>query len=94
MGGLFTFDGRRARGGWLIAYLIAILISLTIILIPVSLWIIFATYAQRWHDIGQSGWWSLITFVPLIGSLALLIIMAFIAGQDGDNSYGPYSERR
>ncbi|MYD36166.1 MAG: DUF805 domain-containing protein [Dehalococcoidia bacterium] len=94
MGGLFTFDGRRARGGWLLAFLIANLISLTIILIPVSLWIYFATSAQRWHDIGQSGWWSLITFVPLVGSLAMLIIMVFISGQAGNNGYGLYSDRR
>ncbi len=93
MGTLFTFDGRRARGGWLLALLITSLLSLTIILSPVALWIYFATTAQRWHDIGQTGWWSLIIFVPL-GGLVLFIIMAFIAGQEGDNSYGPYSERR
>ena len=93
MGWLFSFDGRCARGGWLLAYLISILISITIVLIPVAIWINFAVSAQRWHDLGKSGWWSLIMFIPF-GGLVFLVIMAFISGNDGDNKYGLYVDRR
>jgi len=44
---------------------------------------------RRLHDIGRSGWWLLIAFVPFIGAIVLLIF----AAQDsapGDNEYGPY----
>jgi uncharacterized membrane protein YhaH (DUF805 family) len=28
--------------------------------------------ARRLHDIGKSGWWQLLAFIPLIGWLVLL----------------------
>jgi len=43
---------------------------------------------RRLHDIGRSGWWLLVGFVPLVGGLVLL----WFAGKDsdpGDNAYGP-----
>jgi uncharacterized membrane protein YhaH (DUF805 family) len=42
--------------------------------------------ARRLHDIGRSGWWQLIAFIPLIG---LIILIVFLA-QDGHdaNEYG------
>ncbi len=44
--------------------------------------------ARRLHDIGRSGWWQLIAFIPLIG---LIILIVFLA-QDGHdaNEYGEY----
>lgn len=45
---------------------------------------------RRLHDIGWSGWWSLMYFVPL-GPL-ILMIFAIKPGDDGDNAYGPPSE--
>ena len=43
---------------------------------------------RRLHDTNKSGWWTLILFIPFIGSLWLLIIMAG-KGTDGENKYGP-----
>ena len=43
---------------------------------------------RRLHDIGRSGWWLLIAFVPLIGFVVLLLF-AIMQGDDGDNAYGP-----
>ena len=42
---------------------------------------------RRLHDTNRSGWWILISFIPLIG-LVLLIVQACIKGDDGDNQYG------
>jgi uncharacterized membrane protein YhaH (DUF805 family) len=43
---------------------------------------------RRLHDTDRSGWWVLIAFVPIIGAIVLLILMA-IAGDDRENRYGP-----
>lgn len=44
---------------------------------------------RRLHDIGRSGWWILFFFVPLIGWIANLVL-GFVAGNEGDNAYGPH----
>ena len=43
---------------------------------------------RRLHDIGRTGWWILIGFVPLIG-LIVLIIFFVKDSQPGENQYGP-----
>ncbi|MBL9175504.1 MAG: DUF805 domain-containing protein [Verrucomicrobiales bacterium] len=47
-----------------------------------------AVTIRRLHDTGRSGWWILISFVPLIGGIILLV---FLVGdsESGDNAYGP-----
>jgi len=47
-----------------------------------------AVTIRRLHDTDRSGWWVLISFVPVIGPLVLLYFM-FIEGTHGPNSYGP-----
>lgn len=44
--------------------------------------------ARRLHDIGRSGWWLLIAFIPLIGAL-ILIYWYIQPSQDGSNEHGP-----
>jgi uncharacterized membrane protein YhaH (DUF805 family) len=48
----------------------------------------FAVTARRLHDIGRSGWWQLIGFIPLLG-WALMIWWLTRPGNEGDNQYGP-----
>ncbi len=48
-----------------------------------------ALYTKRWHDRGKSGWWTLISLVPVIGGFWLLIELGFLGGDEGDNIYGP-----
>ena len=43
---------------------------------------------RRMHDIGRSGWWILISLVPLIGSI-WFIVLAALPSQLGPNKYGP-----
>jgi len=47
-----------------------------------------AVGARRLHDIGRSGWWLLLSFVPVIGTLVLLF-WAIQRGDEGPNAYGP-----
>jgi uncharacterized membrane protein YhaH (DUF805 family) len=48
----------------------------------------FASLVRRLHDTNRSGWWLLVTFIPIIGQL---MILSFIVtdGQRGANRYGP-----
>lgn len=43
---------------------------------------------RRLHDIGRSGWWMLLSLIPVLGFLVLLYF--FVQdGQPGTNEYGP-----
>lgn len=47
-----------------------------------------AVSVRRLHDTNRSGWWVLVTLIPLIGGIVLLIFTV----QDstpGENKYGP-----
>jgi uncharacterized membrane protein YhaH (DUF805 family) len=57
-----------------------------------STWISFALGAKRLHDQDQSGWLQALSFIPVVGwiaSLVLLVMMGFIAGTPGPNRHGP-----
>jgi uncharacterized membrane protein YhaH (DUF805 family) len=43
---------------------------------------------RRLHDVGKSGWWILISIIPLIGDIWLFVLMV-TDSQPGDNQYGP-----
>jgi uncharacterized membrane protein YhaH (DUF805 family) len=43
---------------------------------------------RRLHDIGRSGWWYLIAFVPLIGGL-ILFVFTLLDSDPDRNEYGP-----
>ena len=42
---------------------------------------------RRLHDIGKSGWWLLIGFIPLIGAIVLIVFFVKDS-QPGENQYG------
>jgi uncharacterized membrane protein YhaH (DUF805 family) len=43
---------------------------------------------KRCHDRDRSGWFILISFIPLIGPLWLLIELGFLRGTRGPNRFG------
>jgi uncharacterized membrane protein YhaH (DUF805 family) len=47
-----------------------------------------AVTIRRLHDIGRSGWWILISLVPVLGGIVLLIFMV-LDSEPGANQYGP-----
>ena len=47
-----------------------------------------ALSVRRLHDIGLSGWLTLIWLVPFIGPIVLFVLAAFVS-QPGENKYGP-----
>ncbi|AJR22903.1 MULTISPECIES: DUF805 domain-containing protein [Sphingobium] len=47
-----------------------------------------AVSVRRLHDTDRSGWWLLIVFFPIIGSIVLLIFF-IMSGTRGPNRFGP-----
>lgn len=47
-----------------------------------------AVSVRRLHDIGKSGWWLLITLVPIIGGIWLLVLYCKDS-EAGANKWGP-----
>jgi uncharacterized membrane protein YhaH (DUF805 family) len=47
-----------------------------------------AVAVRRLHDVGKSGWYILMAFIPLIGAI-LLLVKLVQNSQEGTNEYGP-----
>ena len=77
MGG--DVDRFIANGGGRIVGLVWILVTL----VPA-----LALLVRRLHDIGRSGWWALIGFVPIVGAIVLLVFTVSDS-TPGENAYGP-----
>ena len=73
------------------AYVVDLQPHTSIIYILVSLLILLPTVAvevRRFHDLDVSGWWVLLSFIPIIGALILLVWFC-MQGTNGENQYGP-----
>ena len=44
--------------------------------------------ARRLHDLGKSGWWQLLSLIPIV-NLAFALYLLFFKGEEGDNRFGP-----
>ncbi len=58
------------------------------VMVLFTAWLMICIYAKRWHDLGKSGWWTLILFVPLIGFIWALVECGCFKGTEGANKYG------
>lgn len=97
-----TFSGRarRAEYWWftlfaLIVYVLAALVDsasgsqvATIVAIVALILPSIAVAVRRLHDTGRSGWWYLISLVPLAGGIVLLVF-TLQDSEPGANQYGP-----
>jgi uncharacterized membrane protein YhaH (DUF805 family) len=99
-----NFSGRAPRSEYWYWTLFAILLVLAAFLIDVSigreqgiLTVIaeliialpgLAVSVRRLHDLDKSGWFVLLAFVPLVGSIILLIWFC-MRGTAGSNRFGP-----
>lgn len=45
---------------------------------------------RRLHDRGLSGWWVLLSLIPVVGTLWLLVECGMLSGTPGSNQHGPY----
>ena len=49
----------------------------------------FAVTFRRLHDRDKSGWWVLISFIPIVGTI-ILFVMLIEKGTEGKNRFGDY----
>ena len=90
------FTGRARRKEYWMFVLIYIIInivlgllSLEMISMLVGLALLIPNLsvgARRLHDIGRSGWWQLIYFIPLVGMIIMIIFL--VQDSHDTNSYG------
>ncbi len=65
---------------------------MTTLILIVLFYVVFLLYVlslhmRRWHDLGHSGWWALLNFIPIVGLVALIYLL-FAKGDGGQNAYG------
>ena len=48
-----------------------------------------AGQVKRWHDRDKSGWWVLISLIPIVGPIWALVEVGFLSGTQGPNRFGP-----
>lgn len=65
---------------------VALVVSLVIGVL--MLWPGISVMVRRCHDLGWSGWWTLVAFIPYLGLLALVIVGGFVPGAPSANRYG------
>ena len=98
---IVNFDGRARRSEYWYMYLLAFIVGLVLelilpskgsltktILTYVPTILTLAVGVRRLHDTGKSGWWMLISLIPLVGPL-ILIFFFIQDSQSGPNKYGP-----
>ena len=51
-----------------------------------------AAAVRRLHDTDRRGWWLLLVFIPILGAIFLLCLLA-IDGQPGEKRFGPDPKR-
>lgn len=93
----FDFEGRSTvQQYWMftlwcfIFYILLEIIGEDIIYALFSLILLFPSFsigARRLHDIGKSGWWQLLWFIPIIGWI-IMIVFLVTKGDSGANRYG------
>ncbi|UIX31812.1 DUF805 domain-containing protein [Streptomyces sp. GQFP] len=96
-----VFSGRARRKEYWMFVLFSVIISIALTIVdsfigfPIlsavfSLGLLVPSLAvcvRRLHDTGRSAWWLLFGFVPLVGSITLLVFTC-LDGEAGENKYG------
>ena len=87
--GLITVLGENIQTPFMQYAMLAVLgliLVVYVVLLIVSLrWMIF-----RLHDVGLSGWWYFISFIPYIGALVFLVLLLMPTNQF--DQYRPVGE--
>ncbi len=76
----------RFMQGWLVYVLFFPLIGFVVL---TWTWKSVCLTAKRWHDIGKSGWWALLLWVPVVGWIWTVSQCGWRDGDRDENEYGP-----
>jgi uncharacterized membrane protein YhaH (DUF805 family) len=74
--------------------IMAVIASLVMTILSVAIffgwfWCSIAIGAKRCHDRGRSGWFQLISLIPVVGVLWLFVDLGLLRGTEGENRFGP-----
>ena len=83
---LVTFSGRASRSAFWWVFLGAIIIDIIGAIIGRSAHAVGILAVRRLHDSGKTGWWWLIGFIPIIGTITLIVFYC-LPGTPGPNKY-------
>ena len=90
---VFTGRAPRSEYWWWMLFVVLTMMILSRVSIDIanifSLAVLLpgiAVGARRLHDMGKSGWWQLISLIPILGWLVVLYWM--VQPSEGDNAYG------
>jgi uncharacterized membrane protein YhaH (DUF805 family) len=101
---LWSFDGRVGRRDyWLRFALPALIVNLIgqaaaealesivlgLVVGVLVFWASIAVGAKRCHDRDRSGWFQLISIIPIVGTVWLIVELGFLRGTPGPNRFGP-----
>ena len=53
-----------------------------------GLWSSLALTVKRWHDVGMSGWFALLTLPPF-ANFMMFVLLCLLPGTKGPNRHGP-----
>ena len=54
----------------------------------IALWSSLALTVKRWHDVGVTGWFSILSLPPFANGV-VFILLCLLPGTTGPNRYGP-----
>lgn len=66
----------------------SLVMLLAALLIVVGIIPSIAVCVKRLHDLDMSGWWLLVSLVPLVGSFFMFIVPGCMPGTRGPNRFG------
>lgn len=98
-----TFSGRTSRSGywWFYLFYVLVVIGTSIIDAAIKTPVLtglavlglflpsLAILVRRLHDTDRSGWWVLISFVPLVGTIVLIVFACTASGPPNKYGEGP-----
>jgi uncharacterized membrane protein YhaH (DUF805 family) len=89
----FNGRARRSEYWWFAAFVFICELCLTFVPILFFIFVLailfpyLAVSVRRLHDINRSGWWLLISFIPLVG--LVLFVFMLLPSEKMANEYGP-----
>lgn len=95
--GSSLFQGRISKRNYAIIFVLAALMNYlylhtSSVLFKTVAWMLLFIFGvgvgiRRFHDIGRSGFWSILLYIPIIG-LLIGLFMCYKKGNEGPNKYG------
>ena len=84
---LFDPSGRSGRIDFLLGWLASIVLSI----ILVGIYTGIVNSIRRWHDLGRSGWLTLLLLIPFLGPFIFLYLLFAPGREPGEANVNPLS---